>query len=154
MAKDKETKKILCQNRKARHEYEILENIEAGIVLNGTEVKSLRAGGGNIKDSYAFVKGFEVYLYNAHISPYSHGNIHNEDPMRPRKLLLHKQEIIKLSAKVKEKGLTIIPLSIYLKGSLIKIDIGLAKGKRVHDKKQAIKERDIKRDMDREVRNY
>lgn len=147
-------KKILCQNKKARHEYDILECIEAGIALTGPEVKSLRYGGGNLKDGYAGIDRSEMYLFNAHISPYAQANIHNTDPRRARKLLLHKKEIAKLGGKVKEKGLTLIPLSLYLKGSLIKVELGLAKGRHTYDKKQVIKERDIKRDMDREIKSW
>jgi len=149
-----ETRKILCQNKKARHEYDILDSIEAGIVLTGPEVKSLRFGGGNLKDGYAGIDRSEMHLYNVHISPYAQANIHNTDPVRARKLLLHRNEIAKLSGKVKEKGLTLIPLSLYLKGSLIKVELGLAKGRHTYDKKQVIKERDIKRDMDREIKSW
>jgi len=149
-----EVKKILCLNKKARHSYEILETIEAGIMLGGPEVKSLRNGGGNIKDSYALIKNFEAYIHNFHISPYTQANIFNYEPRRPRKLLLHKREILRLSGKVKERGLTLIPLSIYLKGNLIKTEIGLAKGKHVHNKKEVIKERDVKREMAREVKSW
>ena len=149
-----EVKKMLCLNKKARHSYEILETIEAGIMLGGPEVKSLRNGGGNIKDSYAVIKNFEAYIHNFHISPYTQANIFNYEPRRPRKLLLHKREILRLSGKVKEKGLTLIPLSIYLKGNLIKVEVGLAKGKQVHNKKEAIKERDVKREIAREVKSW
>ena len=149
-----EVKKMLCLNKKARHSYEILETIEAGIMLGGPEVKSLRNGGGNIKDSYVLIKNFETYIYNFHISPYAQANIFNYEPRRPRKLLLHKREILRLSGKVKEKGLTLIPLSIYLKGNLIKVEVGLAKGKQVHNKKEAIKERDVKREIAREVKSW
>jgi SsrA-binding protein len=149
-----EVKKMLCLNKKARHSYEILETLEAGIMLGGPEVKSLRNGGGNIKDSYAVIKNFEAYIHNFHISPYTQANIFNYEPRRPRKLLLHKREILRLSGKVKEKGLTLIPLSIYLKGNLIKVEVGLAKGKQVHNKKEAIKERDVKREMAREVKSW
>jgi len=144
--------RILCQNRKARHDYAVSETIEAGIVLTGPEVKSLRNGGGNLRDSYAVIRGGEVYVNNMHISPYDKASIHNMDPTRSRKLLMHKREIERLSSKVKEKGLTLIPLSVYLKGSLIKLELGLAKGRKSYDKKQAIKERDVLREMEREVR--
>ncbi len=150
--KGKNTPRVLCQNRKARHDYTISETIEAGIVLTGPEVKSLRNGGGNLKDSYAVIKGGEAYINNMHISAYDKAGMHNMDPTRPRKLLLHKREIEKLSSKVKEKGLTLIPTSVYLKGSLIKVELGLAKGRKSYDKKQAIKERDVLREMEREVR--
>ncbi len=152
--KDPEAKKKLCLNKTARHSYEIIETIETGIVLGGPEVKSLRNGGGNIKDSYAQVRGAEVFLNNFHISPYAQASIFNYDPTRPRKLLLHRREIIRLAAKVKEKGLTLIPLSLYLKGNRIKVELGLAKGRRAHSKKEAIKERDIQREAAREVKSW
>jgi len=149
-----EKKRVLCLNKKARHSYEILETVEAGIVLGGPEVKSLRSGGGNIKDSFAQIKNAQVYINNFHISPYLQANIFNYEPTRQRKLLLHKREILKLSSKMKEKGLTLIPLSLYLKGNIIKVELGLAKGKHTHDKKDAIKERDVKREMAREVKTW
>lgn len=149
-----ESKHILCHNRKARHSYDIIETLEAGIMLGGPEVKSLRNGGGNIKDSYAQITNTEVYITNFHISPYSQASIFNYDPERKRKLLLHKREIVRLGGKVKEKGLTLIPLSIYLKGNLIKVELGLAKGRKEYGKKEAIKERDVKREMAREVKSW
>ncbi len=149
-----ETKKVLCLNKKARHSYEILETIEAGIVLGGPEVKSLRNGGGNIKDSFAQIRNSEAYINNLHISPYVQANIFNYEPTRQRKLLLHRREIVRLSSKVKEKGLTLVPLSIYLKGNLIKVEIGLAKGRRTYSKKDVIKDRDVKRDVAREVKTW
>jgi SsrA-binding protein len=149
-----EAKKILCLNKKARHSYDILETVEAGIVLGGPEVKSLRNGGGNIKDSFGLIKNAEAFINNLHISPYTQANIFNYEPTRQRKLLLHKREIIRLSAKVKEKGLTLIPLSLYLKGNIVKVELGLAKGRRTHSKKEAIKERDVKREMAREVKTW
>lgn len=152
--KDPDAKKILCLNKTARHSYDILETIEAGIVLGGPEVKSLRNGGGNIKDSYAIVKSAEVFLNNLHISPYAQASIFNYDPTRPRKLLLHRREIIRLAGKVHEKGLTLIPLSLYIKGNCIKVELGLAKGRRAHSKKEAIKERDIQREAAREVKSW
>ncbi len=151
---DKEARKNLCVNRGARHSYEILETIEVGIVLGGPEVKSLRNGGGNIKDSYAQVRNAEVFLANFHISPYEKASISNYDPTRPRKLLLHRKEIQRLASKVKEKGLTLVPLSLYLKGNRIKVELGLAKGRRAHSKKEAIKERDIQREVSREVKSW
>lgn len=151
---DKEPKKTLCTNRNARHSYEILETIEAGIVLDGPEVKSMRNGGGNIKDSYAQVRNAEVFLANFHISPYEKASTANYDPTRPRKLLLHRKEIVRLAAKIKEKGLTLIPLNLYLKGNRIKVELGLAKGRRAHSKKEAIKERDIQREVSREVKSW
>ena len=152
--KDPEARKNLCLNKNARHSYEIIETIETGIVLGGPEVKSLRNGGGNIKDSYAQVKAAEVFLNNFHISPYAQASIFNYDPTRPRKLLLHRREIIRLASKIKEKGLTLIPLSLYLKGNHIKVELGLAKGRRAHSKKEAIKERDIQREAAREVKSW
>jgi len=152
--KDPEAKKNLCLNKAARHSYDILETLEAGIVLGGPEVKSLKNGGGSIKDSYAQVKDAEVFLNNFHISPYAQASIFNYDPTRPRKLLLHRREIIRLAAKVKEKGLTLIPLSLYLKGNHVKVELGLAKGRRAHSKKEAIKERDISREVSREVKSW
>lgn len=146
--------KTLCINRTARHDYDIIETLEAGIALTGPEVKSLRNGGGSIKDSYAQLRQNEMFLTNFHISPYAQASIFNQDPLRPRKLLLHKREIIRLAGKMKEKGLTLIPLRLYLKGNRIKVELGLAKGRRAHGKKQAIKERDIKRELQREVKSW
>jgi len=142
--------KIVCQNRKARHEYFIEESFEAGMVLEGPEVKSLRDGRGNLVDSYAKVKREEVYLYNMHISPYPFAHHVNLDPVRTRKLLLARKEIKRLVAKTEEKGYTMIPLKVYFSGGWAKVEIGLAKGKKKADKRQAIKEKDMKRDMDRE----
>jgi SsrA-binding protein len=144
-----EARHVLCHNKKARHSYEILEVVEAGIVLGGPEVKSLRGGGGSIKDSYAQVVNNEVFITNLHISAYVQASIFNYEPERKRKLLLHKREILRLSGKIKEKGLTLIPLSIYLKGNIIKVELGLAKGKREYMKKDSIKERDVRREVDR-----
>jgi SsrA-binding protein len=152
--KTTDTRKILCHNKNARYSYEILEIIEAGLVLGGPEVKSLRNGGGNIKDSYAQIRNAEAFLNNFHISPYAQASIFNYEPTRPRKLLLHKKEILRLSGKVREKGLTLIPLRLYLKGNHIKVELGLAKGKRAHSKKEAIKERDIRREAAREVKSW
>ncbi len=147
-----EGRKVVCKNRRAFHEYEILETVEAGMVLVGTEVKSLREGRVNLKDSYAKLEDGEVYLVEAHISPYSHGNIMNHDPLRPRKLLLHKREIRRLAGKVQERGLTLIPLQIYFKGGKAKVELALAKGKRLYDKRAAIKKRDERRDLARELK--
>ncbi len=140
--------KIITINRKARHEYQVLDTLEAGIVLAGTEVKALRDGRANLKDSYANVKDGEVFLYNIHISPYDFGNINNHDPIRVRKLLLHKKEIKKLIGKTQEKGLTLIPLKLYFKNGKVKVQLALAKGKKVYDKRQDI----AKRESDIEVR--
>ncbi|MFQ5603620.1 MAG: SsrA-binding protein SmpB [bacterium] len=142
------SEKIIATNRKARHEYQILSTLETGIVLTGTEVKSLRAGRANLKDSYANIKNGEIFLFNAHISPYSHGNINNHDPLRPRKLLLHKNEIKKLIGKVQEKGLTLVPLKLYFKYGHVKVELALAKGKKIYDKRKDI----AKRESDRELR--
>jgi SsrA-binding protein len=146
--------KTLCLNKKARHSYDIIEVVEAGIVLEGPEVKSLRNGGGSIKDSYAQITGSEAHILKLHISPYTQASIFNADPERKRKLLLHRREITRLSGKVKEKGLTLVPLSIYLKGHLIKVEIGLAKGRKEFRKKEVIKERDVKREVAREVKSW
>jgi SsrA-binding protein len=152
-AKSKEDgRKIVCKNKRAWHEYEILETVEAGMVLVGTEVKSLREGRVNLRDSYAKVLGEQVYLVDAHISPYSHGNIMNHDPLRERKLLLHKKEIQRMGGKVAERGLTLIPLQIYFKQGKAKVELGLAKGKRLYDKRAAIKKRDEGREMMRELK--
>jgi SsrA-binding protein len=140
--------KIVTTNRKARHEYHILETIEAGMVLLGTEVKALRAGKANLKDSYATIKDGEVYLLNMHISEYSHGSYNNHDPERIRKLLMHRREINKLTGKVQEGGLTLIPLKIYFKQGRAKVQLALARGKKLYDKRHDI----AKRDADREIR--
>ncbi|HPC48193.1 MAG TPA: SsrA-binding protein SmpB [Deltaproteobacteria bacterium] len=152
--KDAHPARVLCVNKAARHDYDIVETLEAGIVLTGPEVKSLRNGSGNIKDSYAQVKNDEIFLTNFHISPYAQASIFNQDPLRLRKLLLHRREITRLAAKIKEKGLTLIPLRLYLKGNHIKVELALAKGRRAYGKKEAIKERDIRREMQREVKSW
>jgi SsrA-binding protein len=144
------SEKVVCQNRKARHEYFIEETFEAGMVLEGPEVKSLRDGRGNLVDSYARVKKGEMFLYNMHISPYPFAHHVNLDPVRTRKLLLTRKEIKRLLGKAEEKGYTMIPLKVYFSGGWAKVEIGLAKGKRKADKRQAIKEKDMKRDMERE----
>jgi len=144
--------KIITQNRKARHDYHILDTWEAGIVLRGTEVKSLRAGMANLKDSYARVEAGEVILYQVHISPYEKGSIYNHPPLRPRKLLLHKKEIRKLRGRVVEKGLTLIPLKVYFKDGKAKVEIALARGKKFYDKREAIAKRDADREVERTLR--
>ena len=147
MAKEK---KIVAVNRKARYDYFILETFEAGISLTGTEVKSLRSGKVSMQDSYADVKNGEVWIYNLHISPYEHGNIYNHDPKRPRKLLLNKDEIAYLVGKVKEKGLTLIPLSIYFnERGWAKVELGLAKGKKLYDKRKDLAEKAERRELER-----
>lgn len=145
--------KIVCQNRKAYHDYSIEETTEAGIQLLGTEVKSLRDGRANLKDSHVIVKELEAFLLNCHISPYTHGNIMNHEPLRTRKLLLHKKEIERLNGKIRQKGYTLIPLKIYFKGSYAKVEIGLAKGKRQYEKREAIKEREAKKAIQRAMKN-
>ncbi|SDJ02496.1 SsrA-binding protein SmpB [Natribacillus halophilus] len=143
--------KIIAQNKKARHDFFIEETFEAGIVLRGTEIKSIRAGRINIKESFARVENGEVILHQAHISPYEQGNRHNHDPVRERKLLLHKREIKKLIGKTQQQGYAIIPIKVYLKQGLAKVQIGLAKGKKKYDKRQAMKEKDAKRQMDKAI---
>ncbi len=145
--------KIITQNRKAFHDYQIEDKIEAGINLKGTEVKSVREGRINLKDSYVIIKQGEAFLLNCHISPYSHGNIMNHDPVRTRKLLLHKKEISKLQGKLQEKGYSLIPLKVYFKGPFIKIEIGLAKGKKFFEKRETIKTREAKREIERAMKN-
>ncbi len=145
--------KIITQNRKAFHDYQIEDKIEAGINLKGTEVKSVREGRINLKDSYVIIKQGVAFLLNCHISPYSHGNIMNHDPVRTRKLLLHKKEISKLQGKLQEKGYSLIPLKVYFKGPYIKIEIGLAKGKKFFEKRETIKTREAKREIERALKN-
>ncbi len=137
-------------NRRARFEYEILDSYEAGIVLKGSEVKSLRVGKANLQDSYAVVKDNEVWLMNMHISPYEQANQFNHEPTRTRKLLLTKAEIAKLHSKSNEKGLTLVPLKLYFKKGIVKVELGIAKGKKLHDKRESIKERDVEREMRRQ----
>jgi SsrA-binding protein len=145
--------KVVCQNRKAYHDYHIDETVESGIALLGTEVKSLREGKANLKDSYVIIKGGEVFLLNCHISPYSHGNIMNHDPLRTRKLLLHKKEISRLAGKVIAKGYTLMPLKLYFKDSFAKVEIGLAKGKKLFEKRDTIKEREARREIERAMKS-
>jgi SsrA-binding protein len=142
----------VATNRRARHEYEILETVEAGLALRGTEVKSLRAGLVNFKDSYATIRNEEAWLTGCHISPYSHGTDANHDPERDRKLLLHRRELNRLTGKVAERGLTLIPLRIYFKGGRAKLELGLARGKKLHDKRSTLREREVRREMDRAAR--
>jgi SsrA-binding protein len=144
---------IVCQNRKAYHDYHIEEKTEAGIALLGTEVKSLREGKGNLKDSYVLAKDSELFLINCHISPYSHGNITNHEPLRTRKLLLHKKEIERLRGQVAQKSYSLIPLKIYFKGSLAKVEIGLAKGKRQYEKRDAIRKKEADREIERAMKS-
>ena len=146
--------KIIAENRKARFNYFIEETVEAGLALQGTEVKSLRQGRANRKDAYARIKNGEVFVYQLHIGPYPFAYYDNHDPLRPRKLLLHRREIKKLYAKVNEKGHTLIPLKLYFKAGKVKISLALARGKRKYDKRDAIKRRDEQRDLDRERKAY
>ena len=148
--------KLIANNKKAYHDYFILETYEAGIALHGTEVKSLRMGKCSIKEAFIRVENEEVYVYGMHISPYEKGNIFNKDPLRDRKLLLHKSEIRKLLGKTKEKGMTLVPLKVYFKDSLVKVEIGLAKGKKLYDKRQDIAKKDQQREAQRDfkVRNF
>jgi SsrA-binding protein len=141
--------KIIAENRKARHDYFILETYEAGIALTGTEVKSLRAGKVNLKDSYGHVINGEMYLENMHISPYEQGNRFNADPLRRRKLLLHKRQILKLYGQVKQEGLTLAPLKLYFSRGKVKVELALCKGKKLYDKREASATRDAKREMER-----
>ena len=144
--------KIVCKNKKAFHDYFIEETLEVGIVLQGTEVKSLRVGKVNLMDSYAYVKDGEMVLMNAHISPYSHGNRFNADPTRTRKLLLHRKEIKRFTGKVRERGYSLIPLSIYFKNGKAKVEIALAKGKKQFDKRDTLKKKTAEREMERAFR--
>lgn len=153
MGKANEAIKIATENRKARHDYHIHEAFETGMVLTGTEVKSLRAGKANLKDSYASIKEGEVYLYNMHISPYEEGNQFNHEPLRPRKLLMHKSEIVKLFSQTREKGFTLVPLKIYFKHGMAKLELGLASGKKNYDKRQDLAKRDAKREVDRALKD-
>ena len=151
---DKESIKLISQNKKAYHDYFIEETYECGISLAGTEVKSIRAGQVNLKDSFASVQSGEVMLIGMHISPYEKGNIFNKDPLRERKLLMHKAEIRRLIGKVKEDGYSLIPTKVYLKGSKVKIELALAKGKKLYDKRNAIAEKEAKRRIDRKIKEY
>lgn len=146
------TGRTLVQNRQARFNYEILEKVEAGIALAGTEVKSIREGKANIKEAYADIRSGEAWLIGAHISPYSHGNITNHEPLRERKLLLNAVEIHRLQGKVMEKGLTLVPLRLYLKGRLIKLELGVGRGKKLVDKREDIKKRDQEREIHRAIK--
>ena len=145
--------KQVAANRKAFHDYFVLERFEAGIELVGTEVKSIRGGAINLKDSFCFIKNGEMFVRGMHISPYEHGNIHNCDPVRHRRLLMHKREILKLNATVMQDGAALIPLSVYFKDSRVKLEIGLCKGKKLHDKRDSEAARDARRDIDRAMKN-
>lgn len=150
--KNDSDRKIIAQNRRARHEYSIEETVEAGIALIGSEVKSCRLGRASLSDSYADVDGGEVILRNAHIDQYEPAARSNHDPLRPRRLLLHKREIRKLASKVAERGYTLVPLSLYFRDGKVKVDLALARGKKAYDKREALREKDLLRDMDRGAR--
>ena len=148
----KSNDKMVANNKKAYHDYFILDKIETGIALHGTEVKSLRMGKCSIKESFIRIENGEVFIYGMHISPYEKGNIFNKDPLRVRKLLLHKSEINKLIGKTQEKGMAIVPLKVYVNGSLVKVEIGLAKGKKLYDKRQDIAKKDQRREAERDFK--
>lgn len=152
MTDKKEGVRIAAENRKARHDYFIEETYEAGIALYGTEVKSVRAGGVNLKDSYCDIRGGEVFATGIHISPYEQGNIFNRDPLRDKKLLLHKREIMKLTGLVAREGYTLVPLSLYFKGEHVKVALGLCRGKKLYDKRDSIAKRDAEREMERKYK--
>lgn len=147
-----ENLKTISENRQARHEYFIIESFETGIELVGTEVKSIRGGGVNLKDSWCSIDNGELFVKGMHISPYEKGNIFNKDPLRVRKLLMHKSEITRLFGKIKQDGLTLIPISLYFKGSRVKMQVGLCKGKKLHDKREDLAKRDAKREIERNMK--
>ena len=147
-----ENTKTITTNKKAFHEYFVLESLECGIELSGTEIKSIRQGGANLKDAWCSVDGGEMIIKQLHISPYEHGNIFNKDPSRNRRLLLHKREIIRLLGAVKQEGLALVPLSMYFKGSLVKVQLGLCRGKKLHDKRETAAKRDAARAIDRAMK--
>ena len=149
---EKTQTKTIADNRKARHDYFVIESFEAGVELFGTEVKSLRAGGVNLKDSYCEIDKGELFALGVHISPYEQGNIFNKDPLRDRKLLMHRYEINKLKGKIQEKGYTLVPLQVYFKGSLVKVEIGLARGKKLYDKRADIAKKDQRRELEKEFK--
>ena len=145
--------KIAAKNSKAYHDYVIEDRFEAGIELAGTEVKSIRQGKLNLKDSFCHVKDGELFVYGMHISPYEQGNIFNKDPLRPRKLLMHKREIMRLYGKIKQDGLALVPLSVYFKNAKVKVELGLARGKKLYDKRDAAAAKDARREMDRAMKS-
>ena len=151
MSKEKDSR-LIANNKKAYHDYFIEEKYEAGVSLHGTEVKSLRMGKCSIKESFIRIENGEVYVYGMHISPYEKGNIFNKDPLRPKKLLMHRAEIRKLQGKIAEKGYTLVPLQVYFKNSLVKVEIGLARGKKLYDKRAAAAVKDAKREMERALK--
>ncbi|MFO7974316.1 MAG: SsrA-binding protein SmpB [Candidatus Hydrogenedentota bacterium] len=145
--------KTIVKNRRARHEYHILERYEAGIVLQGTEVKSMRAGHINLKDSYAEVKDGEMFLVGVHIAPYEQGNVYNHDPERPRKLLMHKREILRIGQTIAQKGYTLVPLRVYFKNGRAKVEVGLCRGKQTIDKRRTLRQREQEREVDRALKD-
>lgn len=145
--------KIIAKNPVARHDYTIIDTIETGIVLTGTEIKSIRSGKVNLKDSYASIQKGEVYVHTMHISPYEHGNIFNRDPIRDRKLLLNKREIRKLIGLIQQKGYTLVPISLYFKGNFIKLELGIGKGKKLYDKREDLKKKEVERKLQRKDYN-
>lgn len=153
MAKQKEERKLVANNKKAYHDYFIDETYEAGVALHGTEVKSLRMGKCSIKESFIRIENGEVFVYGMHVSPYEKGNIFNKDPLRVKKLLLHKYEINKLAGRVAEKGYTLVPLQVYFKEGRVKVEIGLARGKKLYDKREDIAKKDAKREIEREFKD-
>lgn len=155
MAKEASNFRLIANNKKARHDYFLEETFEAGVELHGTEVKSLRQGNCSIKEAFVHIENGEVIIYGMHISPYEKGNIFNKDPMRPKRLLMHKKEISRLLGKIKEKGYTLVPVQVYFKGSLVKVEIALARGKKLYDKRQDIAKKDARREAERDfkVRN-
>lgn len=153
MAEGKTAIKVIVENRKARHDYFVIETYEAGIELFGTEVKSIRAGTVNLKDSYCEIDGGEMFALGVHISPYEQGNIFNREPLRPKRLLMHKREIMKLTGLVSREGYTLVPLSLYFKGSRVKMAVGLCRGKKLYDKRDSIARRDADRDIERAMKN-
>ena len=153
MAEKKSDGRIIAENRKARHDYFVEEVYEAGVELFGTEVKSVRAGTVNLKDSYCEIDGGEMFALGVHISPYDHGNIFNRDPLRPKRLLMHKREIMKLTGLISRDGYTLVPLSLYFKGSFVKMAVGLCKGKKLYDKRDSIAKKESDRIIEREMKN-
>lgn len=146
--------KIIAKNPVAKHNYAIIDTLETGIVLSGTEIKSIKNGKVNLKDSYAGIKNGELYIYNLHISPYEFGNIYNKDPLRDRKLLANKHEISRLAGQIKQKGYSLIPISLYFKGNLVKLELGIGKGKKLYDKRQDIAKRDAEMRMKKQMAEY
>ncbi len=148
----KESMKLVANNKKAYFDYFIEDKLEAGVALHGTEVKSIRMGKCSIKESYIKIENGEVFIYGMHVSPYEKGNIFNKDPMRIKKLLMHKYEINKLNGKLQQKGLTLVPLQVYLKGGLVKVEVGLARGKKLYDKRESLAKKDMKREAEKEFK--